>query len=277
MNTTEILFITVNYKDIKITENFLDSIRRLDGIESAKVVIVDNESTPGSKKNLQRLVKRYGVATKIIYSEKNRYYWGGVAYALERISLSYKANPNWIIACNNDILFRQKDFLLKLSRIDPESYPVIAPSIISTITGKNLNPYMIKPIKTMAKIYYGIFFLNHITALMIYRTRNLLKKLVSIFNRRIPPKHISIYAPHGAFIIFSNLFFQKGGWLDNKLTMNGEEFTVAEISKKLGLSVFFNPQLEVMHVEHSSTNKQGWKQKFNTLKRAYYYCKEEYL
>ena len=49
--------------------------------------------------------------------------------------------------------------------------------------------------------------------------------------------------------------------------MNGEEFTVAEISKKLGLSVFFNPQLEVMHVEHSSTSKQGWKQKFKKTSR----------
>ena len=273
----DILIITVNYKNTAGTENFVRSLEKLDHSDRVELVVVDSESTHETKENLQTLLRQSALKTLLIDSFSNTFYWGGVTLALHTLDLDYANGPSWIIACNNDILFRQKDFLLKLSRIDPESYPVIAPSIISIVTGKNLNPYMVRPIKTMAKLYYGIFFFNSVTGLLIYKFRNLMKKLFTLLTVASNKQGRTIYAPHGAFIIFSNLFFQKGGWLDENLTMYGEEFTVAEIARRLQLPVHYRPDLEVMHMEHSSTGGQNWAQSFAAIKTAYYYVKREYL
>ena len=273
----DILIITVNYKNTAGTENFVQSLEKLDNSNGVELVVVDSESTHETKENLQTLLRQSALKTLLIDSFSNTFYWGGVTLALHTLDLDYANGPSWIIACNNDILFRQKDFLLKLSRIDPESYPVIAPSIISIVTGKNLNPYMVRPIKTMAKLYYDIFFFNSVTGLLIYKFRNLMKKLFTLLTVASNKQGRTIYAPHGAFIIFSNLFFQKGGWLDENLTMYGEEFTVAEIARRLQLPVHYRPDLEVIHVEHSSTGGQNWAQSFAAIKTAYYYVKREYL
>ena len=273
----DILIITVNYKNTAGTENFVQSLEKLDNSNGVELVVVDSESTHETKENLQTLLRQSALKTLLIDSFSNTFYWGGVTLALHTLDLDYANGPSWIIACNNDILFRQKDFLLKLSRIDPESYPVIAPSIISIVTGKNLNPYMVRPIKTMAKLYYDIFFFNSVTGLLIYKLRNLMKKLFTLLTVASNKQGRTIYAPHGAFIIFSNLFFQKGGWLDENLTMYGEEFTVAEIARRLQLPVHYRPDLEVIHVEHSSTGGQNWAQSFAAIKTAYYYVKREYL
>ena len=104
-----------------------------------------------------------------------------------------------------------------------------------------------------------------------------MKKLFTLLTVARNKQGRTIYAPHGAFIIFSNLFFQKGGWLDENLTMYGEEFTVAEIARRLQLPVHYRPDLEVIHVEHSSTGGQNWAQSFAAIKTAYYYVKREYL
>ena len=273
----DILIITVNYKNTEGTENFVQSLEKLDNSDGVELVVVDSESTHETKEKLQTLLRQSALKTLLIDSFSNTFYWGGVTLALHAKDLDYANGPSWIIACNNDILFRQKDFLLKLSRIDPEFYPVIAPSIISIVTGKNLNPYMVRPIKTMAKLYYGIFFFNSVTGLLIYKFRNLMKKLFTLLTIASIKQGRTIYAPHGAFIIFSSLFFQKGGWLDENLTMYGEEFTVAEIARRLQLPVHYRPDLEVIHVEHSSTGGQNWAQSFAAIKTAYYYVKREYL
>ncbi len=273
----EILFITVNYKNTAITANFLTSLQQLDLGERSAVVIVDNESTTSSQESLRELCGKIDLDTKIISSPKNRYYWGGAAHALQTLGLDYDNRPNWIIVCNNDILFKQSDLLLKLCELDPEEYPVLAPTIISTNSMKNLNPYMVRPIKTMAKLYYAMFFFNSVTGLLIYKFRKFLKNLLFVLSNTQNEHGRTIYAPHGAFIIFSNVFFQKGGWLDDNLTMYGEEFTVAEIARRLQLPVHYRPDLEVMHVEHSSTKEQNWSQSFAAIKNAYYYVKREYL
>ena len=134
---------------------------------------------------------------------------------------------------------------------------------------------MLKPINSIDKVYYSIFFKNSILGFIIYKTRQLIKSIFSRLNKRIN-KGGFIYAPHGSFIIFSKYFFNKGGYLDQNLTMYGEEFTTAEIAKKLKIPIYYEPDIEVIHVEHSS-NKINWFNSFRLTKKAYYYFLKEYL
>ncbi len=183
--------------------------------------------------------------------------------------------PEWIIICNNDILFNKKDLLSKILSFNTKDYPILAPTILSSKTNKNLNPFMIKPINFFDKVYYSIFYLNSILGFIIYKTRQLFKIIFLRFNKVVDRGRL-IYAPHGSFIIFSNYFFKNGGFLDQNLTMYGEEFTTAEIARSLKMPIYYEPNMEVVHVEHSS-NKINWFINFKLTKKAYYYFLKEYF
>ena len=122
-----------------------------------------------------------------------------------------------------------------------------------------------------------VFFIACITGFFIYKIRIILKKIINIFSIKNISKPREIYAPHGSFIIFSKTFFKYGGWIDSNFEMFAEELTTAEIVKRLNMSIFFNPDLEVMHVEHSTSSSRSWKENFYIFKRAYYYFQREYL
>ena len=273
----QILIITVNYKDTNVTENFVHSLGNLDACDKVKLVVVDSASTPKTKDNLQSLLHSSTLKTQLIVSASNTFYWGGVALALDTLDLNYANGPSWIIACNNDILFTQQNFLKRLIALDPDKYPVIGPTIYSSVTGKNLNPYMDQPIRRLEKIYLSLFYINYVTARIMQISLKWLKKSAEIFKRPVARKIKKIYAPHGSFVIFSNQYFKRGGWIDSNYEMYGEEVTTAEIAKKNKIPIFFVPELEVIHVIHSSTTSHSWKREFNYAKTAYLYYKNAYF
>ena len=253
----------------------MQSFESLQYRDEASIIIVDNDSTLESKNALEEIIKKSKIDINIIISTTNLYYWGAANYALNELDLNINNYPEWIIICNNDILFNKEDLLSKILKFNKKDYPVLAPTILSSKTNNNLNPFMLKPINSLAKVYYSIFFMNSILGLIIYKSRRLIKIILTGFNKGID-KGRFIYAPHGSFIIFSKYFFNNGGYLDQNLTMYGEEFTTAEIAKRLKIPIYYEPDLEVMHVEHSS-NKINWFNSFHLTKKAYYYFLREYL
>jgi len=213
----------------------------------------------------------------LIFSSNNLYYWGGANYALKKLNLDINKFPDWIIICNNDIIFNKMDLIVKLQNIKSNNYAVLAPSILSLRSKKNQNPHMLNPISKLGRLYYDIFFVNSASGLFIYQIRTFLKRIFNIFSINKTMDAREIYAPHGSFMIFSKLFFSNGGWIDTNFEMFAEELTTAEIVKRLKMRIFFNPDLEVMHDEHSISGSRNWKENFHTFKRAYYYFQQEYL
>ena len=274
----DILIITVNYKNTSVTNNFIKSIENIDYSDRVQLVILDNEATDKSRGAIKDAIKNSPIAIKDFYSARNLYYWGGVAHVLDKLAIDFDSQPPiWIIVCNNDIIFKDKLILKKLLQNNAEKYTILAPSIISSKTGKDLNPYMLKQLGIIGKIYYKIFYLNHISALLIYTIRRKVKKIISQRKKSILRKKHLIYAPHGAFMIFPFQYFIKGGFIDKNFTLYGEELTIAETAKILDFDVVYTPALKVIHVEHSSTDKRSWKNWFDHSKASYNYIKSAYF
>ena len=273
----KILFITVNYRKTEITENFIQSFENLELKENASIVIVDNDSTKESKDSLKNISKKSKLDIRLVFCSNNLYYWGGANYVLKKLNLDIDNFPDWIIICNNDIIFNKIDLIVKLQNIKSNNYAVLAPSIISTKSKKNQNPHILNPISTLGRLYYNIFFINSVTGLIIYKLRTMLNNIFNMYSNKKIIKPMEIYAPHGSFMIFSKIFFNNGGWIDSNFEMFAEELTTAEIVKRLKMKIFFNPDLEVMHDEHSISGSRNWKENFYTFKRAYYYFQKEYL
>ncbi|MGC8979631.1 glycosyltransferase family 2 protein, partial [Caldisericum sp.] len=78
-------------------------------------------------------------------------------------------------------------------------------------------------------------------------------------NKNIKPQEI--YAPFGACIIFHRNYFEAGGTLNTECFLFGEEIFVAETARKLNLRILYDPELKVIHHEHSSISILKSKQK----------------
>jgi GT2 family glycosyltransferase len=273
----DILIITVNYRNTSVTEDFIHSLEKVHEFQRVQLVIVDSASTNATKEELEALLHNSSLHTQIICSDQNTYYWGGVALAIKHLKLEFSMGPKWIIACNNDILFTQQDFLKQLIALDPDKYPVIGPTIYSSVTKKNLNPAMAKPINIFGKFYYSILFINPKTARLIQIIRQMTQKLFYTVFKRSTPTSGKIYAPHGSLMIFSKHYFTRGGWIDDNFKLYGEEISTAEIALNNNLEIHYLPQLEVSHVDHSSTGTNIWQDWFYHAKETYKYLKKAYL
>jgi len=269
-----ILLITVNYKDSKPTEDLINSILNCKKNENIKIVIIDNESSNISYSSLELIRKKTNLDIEIIRSSVNNYYWGGINLGLNKF-FNNEQDYKWIIACNNDIEFNDNSFFEKLNDLKEEFYKIIAPQIISSLTNKDLNPFMLKPISFVYDIYYSLYYLNFFTSKIIHkigRLIKLIKKLSTINNS----SNYQIYAAHGSCMIFNKDFFSNGGFLDIGFTMYGEEVSTAEIAKNVNSLVYYIPSLSIIHNEHQSTRKSSLKDNFLHSKKTYYYLKKKY-
>ncbi|MDP7526068.1 MAG: hypothetical protein QF852_00420, partial [Candidatus Marinimicrobia bacterium] len=70
-----------------MTKNFVHSLEKLDHSDTVELVIVDSASTPETKKSLQILQQQTALEIRLIASEKNTYYWGGVTLALRTLDI----------------------------------------------------------------------------------------------------------------------------------------------------------------------------------------------
>ena len=269
-----ILLITVNYKDSNPTQDLINSILNCKINKYIKIVIIDNESSNFSFSSLKSITKNTNLDIEIIRSSINNYYWGGIQLGLDKFYQN-KKDFDWIIACNNDIEFNDHSFFEKLYDLKESSSSIIAPQIISSLTSKDLNPFMIKPISFYYEIYYKIYYHFFLTAKIVHKFGQLIQfiKKKMINNKLLTNE---IYAAHGSCIIFKNDFFIKGGYLETGFTMYGEEISTAEIAKKTDSKISYLPKLSLIHNEHQSTKKSSLKENFLHSKKTYYYLKKKY-
>ena len=269
----KILIITVNYRNTNPTYKLIKSIEKSNNTKIIELVIVDNESSPKSKKELLRISKESFLSSSILESKINKFYWGGASIALQ-IFLINNENYEWIIICNNDIQFNDTLFFDKLIKQN-ENKKIIAPKIISSITKKDLNPFMVTPISFIQDIYYSLYYISYPTSKIFHK----MGRIIQFFKNKIINQHLFnhiIYAPHGSCIIFNKCFFEDGGLLETGFSMYGEEISTAEIAKKTNSKIFYIPSLSLIHNEHQSTEKVSSKENFLRSKKTYYFLKKKY-
>ena len=261
--------ITVHYKNISSTKKLIKNILESNSKKYVSLIIVNNSNEDISTEELYLAVNNIDLDYKILTPEKNIYYWGGANFALDYLSKKNDKFPVWTIVCNNDILF-DNQFFSQLISENPKDFPVIAPRIFSEENNRDQNPYLLTPLSLLYKIYFRLYILNKWITKIVYilgRTVNLM--VIKQQKQRGGKKQKTIYAPHGACVIFSNYFFDNGGYLDTGFDMYGEEISTAEISRNLGMNITYMPDLIVLHEEHAATGDFKWKTHFDHAKSTF--------
>jgi GT2 family glycosyltransferase len=265
------LLISVNYKGEQSTLELLASLSRLNGFSSLDVVVVDNGS---GEENLLRL--RATIAdwpnVHLLVSDSNRGYFGAAKFACDHYLAQGHELPNWTIVCNHDVVIDDQNFLERLFQEDWRSAGVLAPRVRLAQTGSDQNPFMLRRPGWFRRASLRFVYSNYPFALfwdwLSYRKRALNQRIRSRPSQRVL-KRGNIYAAHGSCFILSKQFFKAGGFFDEDLFLYGEEISVAEICRSLGLSVVFEPALSLLHNEHTSVG--------HAVSRFSYTCQKQSL
>ena len=277
------LILTVDYHSADLTARMVESLTRLRRFDKTLLVIVRNGFDSGVAKSTQLHCQ----STENVWLHNcttNRGYFGGAKQGLQWFQEARGDLPPWIIVCNNDIRFEQTDFLERLRQLDASKVGVIAPRILSCRTGLNQNPFMVRrpgrwrvsELRFWLKNYYLAFL--HEKLSQWKRTGMHLRKRFS--ERKLGgPGSLSgaIYAPHGSFLIFSNEFFKRGGFLDDGSFLYHEEISVAEICRSIGLPIMYHSELCVLHDEHSTTGPRFNRTIYKQQKQSFEYLSANYL
>jgi N-acetylglucosaminyl-diphospho-decaprenol L-rhamnosyltransferase len=137
-----VLIITVNFRHADCTLQLLNSASGLEGFSNSHLVIVDNNSGDGSDERLRQAIKGFN-NVELMRSASNRGDFGAAKWALDEY-LTHHSTPDWVIICNNDIVFDSSSFLSKLLLRHPQSAGVLAPAIMSRLTGFDANPMIVE-------------------------------------------------------------------------------------------------------------------------------------
>lgn len=274
-----VLIICMNYFNEEDTVAYVRSLFTQNYSSALRVLIVDNSTIEPPNTKLQSLQKE-STQIRVLYPKKNLGYLGGAAWGLE-VFLANQDLPDWVIVSNTDIEFLNKNFFQRLFDFYPNGFNgVVAPSILSGLTGCNQNPFMEnRPTKYRMHFLKWIFMTY--PTLVFYQflaiIKSFIKKNRAMKRNDIIQQPITIYAPHGSFILFNKNFFLQGGNLDYEVFLFGEEIFIAETVKKQNLKIQFDPRLVVLHNEHATTGMIKNKKMARFMKEASAYCANRYF
>jgi GT2 family glycosyltransferase len=260
---------------------FVSSLRRAKAFPEIATVIVDNSSGREHVSRIQNAIATVPNA-ELLESPTNRGYFGAARLAFGHYMASRGTLPDWIIVCNHDVVIADQAFLEKLFVCDPAAAGVLAPRITIMSQAVEQNPFMEKRPGWWRRFSMRLYSAAYPLAV----TWDWLSRWKRAFLSCVPPwvsqpkRHDgrrSIYAAHGAFMIFSRCFFEAGGTLDDQLFLFGEEIAVAETCRTLGLHVIYDPALRVLHDEHQSMGSGMSRQMYGYHRQAVRHVLTKYL
>ena len=270
-----VVVIGVNYGTDAMVLRFVRSLVRVSQNFRVTFVLVDNTERADSSELFSNTWAEDPSAL-CIKSPRNLGYFGGAHFGYGKY-LETRQPPDWVIVSNVDIEFKDDALFARLRDVGKiRDVGVVAPSIWSSRSRRDLNPRMVvRPSKGKMRSYklifrnYYLLNLHQMLAAVKHRVKYVVKyklmrparRCLALFrsNSALAGNSASnsrvkfIYAPQGSCVIFSKLFFSRGGSLDYPLLLFGEEIYVAETARSLGLRVVYDPRLKVWHDDHSAT------------------------
>ena len=281
-------FVILHYKDYATTELCVETILDLHETGQIEIVIVDND-VQKKKEDRQYLIERYKDCKKVhtILAKEDR----GFSYAnnLGYYYAKKKLGADCIIVTNNDIEFKQKDFLQRLNEIEKEGCHIVSPDITRGTDGKKQSPLDSK-LRSRRQVKRTILFNRLCLKLywLIFPFMFLYMKLMEgkqnpEDNRKFHTKRQYDIIPFGACIIFMKPFVERE---DRAFTPETrfyyEEYLLARRCRKKGYKINYYPELKVIHESGKATKKTYRSERKrirfvmeNTLKSALVYYKTD--
>lgn len=236
--------VSVNYFGSDSVSGLVESLKAQDRPDW-RLVVVDNSESDAEADQLRRIAAT-DARVDVAVAPGNLGYFGGADWWLRSSEIS----ADWLAVCNADVVLDDPGFLSTLAALTP-SADVVGPAITAMPSGRQQNPFLRGRPSARGMLLRRLAFSTPLSAWSI--------KKLSVLRRsaRSEARESAreIYAPHGAFVLFNRSFFAAGGSLQHPPFLYGEEITVGERARRLGLVVRHEPELSVVHNENQATGK----------------------
>lgn len=238
----------------------------------------DNSDRPDGITDSERLRRSVGnLGFGYLGGGENRGYLGGFSDVIEK----NVSNFDFYVLSNPDISLDFYEMIGELMHIKKrKKVPlIISPKIISSLTGMNQNPYMLKKPNRTKVLLFSILFRSRFVCGIYRYVMAIFRHYGFCFLRRgASPleKEVKVYSGHGSFLIFSNDFFEVGGSLSMKNLLFCEEHFLGHEVEKLGGDFIYYPLIKVVHQEHASTGLFPSKKNSKLLATAHWTAFKEY-
>lgn len=260
------VFVILHYQ--ALNETISETKHIINDIDGQKrIIIVDNASPNESGTKLENMFSDNEMVDIILNDSNVGYAEGnniGISFALK------KYQPDFIIVANNDIEFKQDDFLsLIKTSFKQQRFDVMGPKIFVPETGIYQNPkkiesYTLDEVRMINKHSKRLLGQNR----LLFNVRAVLKRVSGlrklVLKRRkttvskINEEQLNVVL-HGSLLIFSADFFEKMTVpFDKKTFFYFETEIMDKKMRSLGMLSKYDPRLFVHHQQNTST-KQSFK------------------
>ena len=268
----EFVFVILHYKNYRETIKCVESILILDLVSVAKIIVYDNGSLDESAELIRSTFSKDDRITVIESKIADGFSRGNNKAFIE----AKKLNPHYMLFLNNDIVIRQRDFLVKLSEIGKnDKYQVIGPDIYAPRSAEHQSPlYSVFPSKEKLEF----------DANVLRKRKKDTEKTIIWEKRRLSKNRIKQYLPSfviqsirlmtrnkvdkdwkntienpvlsGSFLIFNRAFIDEVDvpfFPETKFFY--EELILAERCRRLGFKTVYSPEIKAYHYHGISTLK----------------------
>lgn len=254
----EVVFVILHYIAELDTCDCVSSIINNIDTDSYHIIIVDNASHNKSGKALKDTYCQNNKITVLLNEDNLGFSRGlnvGIKYAREYYF------PKYIVACNNDIQLLSENLVRVLDRkYDENNFAVAGPMMITKDGQCSVNPIRNNICSKQEAInlirkHNILIMLCHFRLYKIYEIRMKWRRL----NRKNINPELYLndqrdYQLHGAFLVFSKLYFEKFDGLDEGTFLYGEENLLYLHLIKNSLHTLYTPEIRIFHKEDSSTD-----------------------
>jgi GT2 family glycosyltransferase len=214
-----------------------------------QLVVVDNSTSPVDEVALAAV--RADLPSSTYLKAENVGYFPGFRRGFETLEV---ARYDYIAISNVDLTVDPSFFnaMRALPQRREEKLGMIAPAILSRTHQADLNP------KTLFRPSRASYAKN----VFIFQRPLLLKGYQWLSRMRashpIPkPAGTTCFAPHGSFMIFTRLYFERGGKVDFPCFLFAEEDFVGEENRRIGTRISYQPRAIIHDSDHASTGKES--------------------
>lgn len=257
---SKVSIVVVNYNNSQCTIDLINSLGNSWHLIS-KVVVVDNNSSD-SELFLLNKIKHDKVT--ILYLSSNVGYFGGLNKGLELLVNDFDSP---VIIGNNDLLFNDCFFSDLLLMHVKDNVMAIAPSLL-TRDGIYQNPAQICKPTLFKRTFYSVYFSNYYVGVFIHKLWSILgfsaqSKIKKDFEAK------PIYIGMGAAYVLLPSFFKRYKSLDYPFFLYGEEAFLSKQLEDAGGILWYEPSLEIVHLESVATAKMPTKEKYKLMRLSH--------
>lgn len=253
MGYYDIVSLIICYNNGEEVVNYIDAMKNHDAIESVCFVITVNSWNDADQVLIKDYIKKSSNKIMIFEPENNIGYMNGLIQGYNFFRRKYII-PKYVIMSNTDISIPDLNYFQKLLHKEyGDSVGCIGPSIYVKEKQVYDNPACeqrrtIKEINNIIRKFSIPFF----RGFYVY-----LSTLKGYFIKSKKTESRYVYEVHGCYFILSGMFAEKIKNLRYGVLMYSEEAYIAELVYKHKMQTYYDADLEVIHLEHSTTKLVG--------------------